>query len=112
MNDDTLLDIASAEILSCHRAGKPFNVTIMTTDNHAQSGFLSPRCHTSDARPQIFRVIECTNHTIAGFMRELEAEDVLNNIVLVVMGDHLFMKNKFWSNKSFGADKRWVFSIT
>ncbi|MCD8538046.1 MAG: sulfatase-like hydrolase/transferase [Burkholderiaceae bacterium] len=97
INDDTLLELALDQILALHadfeRGGKPFNVTVITTDNHAPDGYLSPRCPASDLEPSFARVIECTNRFVASFYEQLEAAGVLKDTVLVVMGDHLFMNN-------------------
>jgi len=61
-HDDTLLDLAQAEITQLHRDGKHFNVTIMTTDNHAPDGNLSPRCPKLLVdKPPFARVIVLTS---------------------------------------------------
>jgi phosphoglycerol transferase len=93
-HDDTLLDLAQAEITKLHRDGINFNVTIMTTDNHAPDGVLSPRCSKSLVdKPPFARVINCTNLFVEKFVTALEKEGVFKDTVLVVMGDHLFMNN-------------------
>jgi phosphoglycerol transferase len=56
VNDDTLLDLAFEQVLALHArsqrggapGGAPLNVTVITTDNQAPDGYLSPRCPASD----------------------------------------------------------------
>jgi phosphoglycerol transferase len=91
INDDTLLDIAFERIKLEHKAQKSFNVTVVTTDNHAPGGFLSPRCASQGFRDQISEVIWCTNKTISNFVEKLKNDKILENTVLIVMGDHNFM---------------------
>lgn len=95
ISDDTLLELALKEILALHaasrRTGEPFNVTIITTDNHAPDGYLSPRCPASTLSPSFARVIDCTNQFVVRFYDSLKQANVLEDTVFVVMGDHLFM---------------------
>lgn len=97
VNDDTLLDLALEQILALYAStkegGRPFNVTVITTDNHAPDGYLSPRCPPSDLSPAFARVIDCTNRSVARFYEGLKKAGVLEETVFVVMGDHLFMNN-------------------
>ena len=91
IQDDTLLDIAFEIIKLEHKEQKNFNVTIVTTDNHAPDGFLSPRCASQGFQDKISEVIWCTNKTISNFVEKLKNDKILENTVLVVMGDHNFM---------------------
>lgn len=91
VNDDILLEEATKKIVELHSESQKFNVTIMTVDNHASDGFLSPRCETNKLNPQIAKVIKCTNRFISKFIKNLEREGVFENTVLVIMGDHNFM---------------------
>jgi phosphoglycerol transferase len=97
VNDDTLLDLAFEQVLALHarsqRGGAPFNVTVITTDNHAPDGYLSPSCPASDLTPSFARVIDCSNRFVAAFYNKLKQAGVLEDTVFVVMGDHLFMNN-------------------
>jgi phosphoglycerol transferase len=107
VNDDTLLDIAYLDIVEKQGARRPFNVTIITTDNHATHGIVSPRCSNAFVGSQINSVIECTNLTINRFVHRLKKAGVFSDTVLVVMGDHLFMNNS--EQKQFVAPKRFVY---
>ena len=93
LHDDTILEITADEIIKLHKSGQPFNFTVVLTDNHAQNGYLSPRCQTAGLNRQLLEVIQCTNKSIAAFTQRLSDENVLDDTVIVVMGDHLFMGN-------------------
>ena len=105
VNDDTLLDLAFEQVLAFHArsqrggapgsapGGAPFNVTIITTDNQAPDGYLSPRCPASDLTPSFAKVVDCSNRFVAAFYNKLKQAGVLQDTVFVVMGDHLFMNN-------------------
>ena len=91
LQDDTLLDIAFDEILNLKMSEQPFNITVVLTDNHAPDGYLSPRCKIEGFAHQLHEVVHCTNATVEKFIKKLRKENILDNTVVVVMGDHLFM---------------------
>lgn len=101
VNDDTLFDLAVDKIKFELNNKQNFNVTIMTTDNHASDGFLSPRCTKNGFINQISEVIFCTNKSIVNFVENLESLNVFENTILVVMGDHNFM-GEIGGAKPFG----------
>ena len=90
-NDDIVLDAAFDKIKFNHKNQENFNVTILTTDNHAPEGILSPRCKTENLDSNLAEVVLCTNKSIAKFVERLEAINIFDNTVLVIMGDHKFM---------------------
>ena len=91
VNDDILLDAAFERIKSNFELNDNFNVTIVTTDNHAPDGYLSPRCKNENLMTQLAEVVLCTNKAISKFIDRLEELNIFENTVLVVMGDHRFM---------------------
>jgi len=90
-NDDIVLNAALNKIRTYHQKNENFNVTIITTDNHAPNGILSPRCEYEGLETKLAAVIMCTNKSIVKFIEKLEEINVFENTVLVVMGDHKFM---------------------
>ena len=89
--DDVLLDAAKKKILELSKKNELFNIIIKTTDTHPPY-YLSPKC--DENRTGILEVnahiaFECTSKFINNFFKELDAEGVLDNTVVVVMGDHL-----------------------
>lgn len=92
-NDEDVLDFSLARILELHKdPQKKFSVTIMTYDNHAPRGFPSERC-VEQYGIQITGVIRCNSDLLAHFITKIKEYGVLENTVLIIMGDHLFMGN-------------------
>ncbi|GAA0670651.1 sulfatase-like hydrolase/transferase [Rheinheimera tangshanensis] len=90
-NDEDVLDFSLARILELHKnPQKKFSVTIMTYDNHAPRGFPSERC-IEQYGIQITDVIRCNSDSLADFITKIKEYGVLENTVLMIMGDHLFM---------------------
>lgn len=91
LHDDTLLEQAKEILIEASKSSAPFNMTIITTDNHAPNGRPSPRClddEKSSGFPGTFR---CTSRIISSFINGLDKSGYLKNTLLVIMGDHLFM---------------------
>jgi phosphoglycerol transferase len=109
VHDDTLLDAAYAQIESMHLNGTRFNVAIITTDNHAPEGFPSERCTAQERMTGFTGTFRCTSRQIGVFLNRLDRAGILENTVVVLMGDHLFFNNpnhqKFFSKTA----KRYVY---
>ncbi len=93
VHDDTLLDAAYTQIDSMHRNGTRFSVSIITTDNHAPDGFPSERCSEKERASGFTGTFRCTSRQIGAFLKKLDDTGVLDDTVVVVMGDHLFFNN-------------------
>ena len=91
LQDDTLMDVALDIALKQSKSDQPFNITVELTDNHAANGILSPRCRNKGLGEQLYEVIYCTNETLAKFINALDNARILDDTVLVILGDHLFM---------------------
>jgi phosphoglycerol transferase len=102
LHDDTLLAQAKKIIEQASSKEKPFNITLITADNHFPHGHPSPRCHKSEMESGFQGAYKCSSRFIADFIEELKREKLLNNTVVVITGDHLFMStretDKFFSN--------------
>lgn len=110
IHDDALLDLAYDEIINLNKAKKNFNVTIITTDNHAPDGHPSSNCpRNKESIPEFAKVIKCTNSFISKFIGKLEKSGVLKDTVVVIMGDHLFMNNRSQESLFPPANERYVY---
>lgn len=76
-------------VLQSQGLKQPFSLNILTLDNHAPDGFPSDTCK-SRYGSDMDAVIRCDNHSLAQFIQEIKQMDILQNTVLVVMGDHPF----------------------
>ena len=99
--DDVLIEHAKKEIIKSYKAGRNFNYTIINTDTHHPFGF-SPRCKTEEMNYEIeqaYEAYKCSSGFIKKFFDDLEKEGVLDNTVVVIMGDHLAFGWVIGSNK-------------
>jgi phosphoglycerol transferase len=80
------------EILKSPALKKPYAMNILTLDNHSPSGLPSNTCKTQYGT-NIRDVIRCDNHYLAKFIEDLHEEGLLQDTVLVVMGDHPYTGN-------------------
>ena len=90
--DNDLLRHAKQEIIKLHKSNKRFNVTLINTDTHAPY-VMSPKCGVSDKlKTEDLRAYEsyrCSSKYIRKFFDDLNDEGVLENTVVVILGDHL-----------------------
>jgi phosphoglycerol transferase len=91
LHDDSLLEQAKIIMENETSKGTPYNITMITTDNHAQDGYPSPRCPNKSSTPSYKETFKCTSGFIADFIRDLDSKKLLGNTLVVIMGDHLFM---------------------
>jgi phosphoglycerol transferase len=106
-HDDTLLEEAKKIIQQNHSANQAYNLTLITTDTHAPKGFPSPRCLEQEKLSGFRGTYKCTSRFISNFINDLKKENLLNNTVVVIMGDHPFMENPFQSH--LFPDPRYVY---
>jgi phosphoglycerol transferase len=109
VHDDTLLEIAYKQINSLHRAGTAFSVSIITTDNHAPDGKPSERCTESELASGFRGTFRCTSRQVGFFLEKLRDAGILENTVVILMGDHLFMNNPSQNNFFSQVQHRFVY---
>lgn len=91
IQDDTLLEEAGKIIASNSKTSTPYNLTIITTDSHAPEGVISPRCNQSERSNGFKGAFHCSSRLVANFINDLKSKGLLNNTVVIIMGDHNFM---------------------
>jgi len=91
LHDDTLLDEVKKIILANHANKTKYNMTILTTDTHFSNGYQSPRCELDERSSGFKGAYKCSAKIIAHFIKDLQSHHVLDNTLLIIMGDHLFM---------------------
>ncbi len=106
-HDDTLLEEAKKIIHQNNIANKIYNLTLITTDNHGPEGFPSPRCLEHEKSSGFRGTYQCTSRFISKFIADLKKENLLDNTVVVIMGDHPFMENG--AQSAFFPDPRFVY---
>lgn len=93
--DDTLLELAAAKFdeLAADR-DRPFNFTVLTVDTHPPDGTVSRSCTPYPAIDNnIFHAIHCTDQLVARFIDHLQQSPAWDDTVVLLMSDHLHMRN-------------------
>lgn len=93
LHDDLLLEQAYKVIREHDRKRAPFNLTLITQDNHFPHGIPSPRCTEDEKRGDFAGAFHCNSRFLASFVTRLKKEGLLDNTVVVLMGDHPFMNS-------------------
>lgn len=107
--DDDLLRHARSELAMLMKAGKPFNLTVLTIDTHHPYGQLSTRCR-KDGYSDFDGIVECTATQVAQFIDYIEKNGWLDKVAVVVQGDHLAMGNTSYE-KLVSNPHRTVFNL-
>ncbi|MGA9421717.1 MAG: sulfatase-like hydrolase/transferase [Rhodanobacteraceae bacterium] len=87
-----------AEALDTYRrkeaGGRPFSVVMSTADTHPPSGYMLPQCEPyAPIRNDMLDAVHCTDQLLGRFIDSLSHEPDWKNTVVVVMSDHLAMRN-------------------
>lgn len=93
LNDDDLMDQALDTLQALAAQDQPFNLTLLTVGMHMPKGFLAPRCPKTfgDFRDSV----ACTASLVSDFVWKAHARGLLEDTTVVIMGDHLSMRNEF-----------------
>lgn len=107
--DDDLFQRAEQKLTELMREQSPFNLTILTVDTHGLDGQLSHACR--DHGHQGFEgIIACDAENIAKFLNFIKSHHWLDKINVVVVGDHLAMKNLVFDRLN-QIKKRRIFNL-
>jgi phosphoglycerol transferase len=105
--DDTLFQLALAEIERLQSENTPFAFSLVTLDTHHPDGHASASCprysHSSDT---MLNAIHCTDYLVDKFVSDLKQQGILDDTVLVVFSDHLAMRNTQWDILQANSKKR------
>ena len=110
LHDDVLLEQAKAVLREHGHKRTPFNLTLITQDNHFPHGIPSPRCTDDEKQGDFAGAFHCNSRFLANFVTDLKKEGLLNNTVVVLMGDHPFM-NSMKQSVQFRGDRHVYFKI-
>ncbi len=90
--DDDLFRHARGELAMLMKAGKPFNLTVLTIDTHHPYGQLSARCR-KEGYAEFEGIVECTANQVADFVEHIEKNGWMDKVAVMIQGDHLAMGN-------------------
>lgn len=107
--DDLLFKNAKSTLTKLIAKKKPFNLTIFTVDTHGPKGSLNKSCRQRGGQ-DFNDIVECTASEVADFIHYVEQRGWLNQLTIVVMGDHLAMGNPAMSQLK-SSPNRYVFNL-
>lgn len=92
--DSALFPLMLQRYRELEAAGKPFNLAMITLDTHPPDGRPSPGCPKYAASSNsMLQAVHCTDHLVGKFIDALSKEPDWKNTVVLIMSDHLMMRN-------------------
>lgn len=90
----------------------PFNLTLLTVDTHPPKGYLSRHCQEKHGvqEDNFEGIVECTALQVRDFINYIKRKGYLKNTTVVVLGDHLSMKNPVYK-KLESSSRRRIFNL-
>jgi phosphoglycerol transferase len=107
--DDLLFKQAKLKLHQLAKNKQPFNLTLLTIDTHGLDGQLNTTCYARGGRT-FEDIVECTANNIADFIAYVESQGILDRVTIVIMGDHVAMKNVVSSTLE-QSPNRYVFNM-
>ncbi|WOC14911.1 sulfatase-like hydrolase/transferase [Pseudochrobactrum sp. MP213Fo] len=111
--DDTLFEQAEIRIRKLHEAGRPYAFSVATISAHFPDGHPTKSCDAAlegHGLPPILYAVKCTGYEIERFLNNLREEGYLKNTIIVIVSDHLMMKNQF-TNELDKTDRMNYFTV-
>ncbi|MGH8112142.1 MAG: sulfatase-like hydrolase/transferase [Rhodanobacteraceae bacterium] len=92
--DSALFPLMLQEYEKLEAARKPFNLSMITLDTHPPDGRPSPGCPKYPPNPNsMLQAVHCTDYLVGKFVAALAKQPDWKNTVVVIMSDHLMMRN-------------------
>lgn len=93
LQDDDLFRLAREEFRDLAQRTRPFALVLLTLDTH-HPGYPSPSCAPYPERDVgILHAAHCTDQLVSAFIDSVRASPVSDETTIVVMSDHLAMRN-------------------
>ena len=110
--DDSLFDLAVQEFERLSDKDEPFNLTLLTVDTHHPSGEPSQSCPKyEEIDNSILHAVHCTDYLVGRFVERLQSNPAYSNTLIVLMSDHLAMRNNAFPLFPRGYDRRLYFNV-
>lgn len=92
--DQDLFRLALDRYHRLAKSGKPFNLSLITLDTHPPHGRPSPDCpRYSGSSNDMLQSVHCTDYLVGKFIDQMSKDPAWKNTVVMVMSDHLAMRN-------------------
>jgi phosphoglycerol transferase len=104
LHDDELFERAKKKLEQLESLGKPFNLTLLTVNTHHPDGFYSKKCLGTGAN-SFEDIVSCTSDDLNDFVGYIKVKGFLSNTRVVIIGDHLAMKNAAYDKLNLIKDR-------
>lgn len=94
--DDALLSAAEEKLQVLAKQDKPYVLSLMTIGGHFPEGYPSKDCADefgAQYADRMLLAVKCTGLELRKFIESARSKNLLENTVVVLMSDHLAMKN-------------------
>jgi len=109
LHDDALFAQAKKRLAKLMKSDCLFNLTLLTVDTHGDKGYINPLCRQQGYR-DFDGIIECTANQLSQFIAYIKKNGWLNKVSVVIIGDHLAMKNPVY-DKLLSDNSRSIFNL-
>tara|TARA_B100000609_G_C17211189_1_gene433908 strand:- start:130 stop:1926 length:1797 start_codon:yes stop_codon:yes gene_type:complete len=94
--DDELLRLVLERAKNLNKHNSPFGLVALTLDTHHPNGYLSQPCKTKnyqDGTNNILNSVHCADMLVGDFIKQYKESSLFESTILVVLSDHLALKN-------------------
>jgi len=94
--DDVVFDMAYERFIALSKSESPFGLFSLTLDTHHPKGHPSKSCKGmkyQDGGNPILNSVKCSDWLISRYINKLAESDYADNTIVVLMSDHLAMRN-------------------
>lgn len=96
IEDAKLYEFAKEKITDMSKNDAPFFATIETVDTHSPNGYFCEKCERK-YNDQYSNVIACASKQVSEFIEWAKTQEWYENTTIIVVGDHLSMKNEYFT---------------
>lgn len=105
-DDSHLFTYAKEKALELAKSDKPFNLTLLTVNTHAEDGYLEEAC-SKKYDDQYSNVISCSSKQVGEFINWVKQQDFYQNTTIILVGDHTTMDMDYFKD----IDKNYVRTV-
>ena len=106
-NDKYMFDIAKKRLKKISKSSQPFNLQIISIDNHFPDGFVGDYT-LNKYKTQYENVYATDSKLIYDFVSWIKKQDFYKDTTILVVGDHVSMQTGYFASR--GITNRYVYS--
>jgi len=94
--DDSLYEIIDDRLMHLKSSNQAFGLFALTLDTHHPNGYIANSCKDrvyGDGMNLILNSVHCADFMAANFIEKIINDDMFEDTILVVLSDHLALKN-------------------